>query len=344
MSSEINLGKCLWEGCRTLIETHDAEDSEKCGSLRAGNAGMMDEDQDTGQLIAFGGSPSACPRRTYLRFLGIQERVDDRRVRIQRMFDGGVASENSFRRRLEAGLPEGYSTLKEEDTPIRWKTRAGIDVTGRPDLVVLNPEKVRLVGVENKRMSSLWTATKVVFKQLPKTDHLVQAGHYSWKLGIPYELWYSSGVNFALPKPYSYLPKKEDDTPLSKMLDYWEDGRASGISVAEIGYRLRWNSEGFLEWQQVSDQGEATQEEWTTSIVSQSRIQSFYEFVSRMQTEGVLGPRPESFSADGKEAEYSPCKYCELQAVCEKHEGKGLNRWMKEVLKSNLMVDKRPGK
>jgi hypothetical protein len=339
--SSINLGKCLWDGCRNLIDKHDEEDAGKCGSLRAGNAGMMCEDSDTGQLISFGGSPSACPRRTYLRFLGIQEVVDDKRVRIQRMFDGGVASENNFRRRLEAGLPEGYSTLKEEDTPIRWATQTGIEVTGRPDLVVIDPKGVAIAGVENKCMSSLWTVTKVVFKQLPKTDHLVQAGHYSWKLGIPYELWYSSGVNFALPKPYSYLPKRDDETPLAKMLDYWEDGRASGISVAEIGYRLRWNSKDFLEWQQVSDQGEVTQKDWTTSIVSKPRIQAFYEFIARMQTEGVIGPRPESFSADGKDAEYSPCKYCELSAVCDKHEGKGLNRWIKEVLKSNLMVDKR---
>jgi hypothetical protein len=341
--SDLNVGKLLWEGARRLIEEGNAEDAKKQGVLRAGNAGMMGEDEETGQLIAVGGSPNACPRRTFLRFQGLkQEAVDDRRIHVERMFDQGRASEAFFRKRLEAALPKEYKVLAEEEIAVKWTTSSGVDVTGRPDNVIVKvSDNSPVIGIENKCLSSLWTATSTVFKGEPKTDHLIQAAHYSWQLGkIPFELWYSSGSVYALPNHFKYLPQKGELR--SELLGFYEgdNPKANSVVTPEVGYKLRFDAEGYIEYRQVSYKGgEDWSDEWTRSIVSIDRIRNFYEFVASMQSSGLIGPRPDSIVANGKsEGSYSPCKYCELSSICDKHEGKGLNKWIKEVIKF-LSVD-----
>lgn len=341
----LNIGSALWNGAKAIAEKGNVDDSEKAGVLRGGNACMIGEDEETGQLLVATGSPGGCPRRTYLRFLGIQEVITDDRIHRERMFSNGRKSEESFRERLLAGLPDGYSALCEEDIPTKWETSAGVSVTGRPDLVILDETKTPVKGIENKCISSLWTATKVIFGDAtshvgrPKTDHIVQASHYSWQLGIPFELWYSSGVSFPLPAHYKYIPKKGELR--SELIKYWEEGKAAAIEMPEVGYRLKVDEHENVWYQQVSPRGEDWGE-WTVSIVNLQRIRNFYEFVARMPTNGVLGPRPESWSADGAKKEYSPCQYCEISSICDKHEAKGLNSWLKAVLKSPLMIDRRP--
>jgi len=32
----------------------------------------------------------------------------------------------------------------------------------------------------------------------PKLVHLMQAGHYAWELGIPFQLWYTNRAEFAV--------------------------------------------------------------------------------------------------------------------------------------------------
>jgi len=335
--SFINLGKALWEGARKLIEAGDAADAEKAGSLRAGNSGMIGEDSD-GHLICVSDSPSGCPRKTYLRYLGIQDKVDDKRVNVERMFMQGRKSEESFRERLMAGLPEGYSFLAEEDIPVKWHTRSGLAVTGRPDLVILNELGERVQGIENKCISSVHTATKVLFKKQPKVGHLIQAGHYAWQLALPWDLWYSSGSEYGMNAKYKYMPGPGE--PGSEFLAYWDDGRLRGIPTPEMGYNLRWNEAGALEFRQISHQGNILGE-WVESIVTLERIIAFYEFVAGMPSSGLIGPRPQSQSADGSEVGFCPCGFCALTPVCEKHEGKGLTKWLKEVLKSEFVVDMR---
>jgi hypothetical protein len=144
------------------------------------------------------------------------------------MFTAGVSNEDQWYDALVKAHPPEL-ILREEEIPVKWVTDNGIDVTGRPDFVLLEeysllPEdsvkdlleeaktagqKAELielanakltrpkVGIELKLVSSIWTARDVLFEGRPKFDHLIQAAHYMWKLDIPFELWYTSRADFA---------------------------------------------------------------------------------------------------------------------------------------------------
>ena len=219
------------KGQQMMLDEAAAEESTKSGKLRGGNTSMINS---KGQIIG------QCANLTYLRYKGIVvEPVDASR---DLMFDAGRRNEDHWAEVLGKSLPEGLTIIREEDIPTKWETTDGTPVTGRPD-IVLAEKHIRatqsdgtvvydvpdtgdiikysgeaprmevfnkpVVGIELKQASSLWTLRDVVFQKKPKLAHLMQAAHYSWQLGCPFELWYTSRSDFAITGdwPKALFPK-----------------------------------------------------------------------------------------------------------------------------------------
>lgn len=304
-------------GIRNIQEEHAAHEVTKRGVLRAGSTGL---------LLPDGSVVGKCARQTYLRLEGIEAGEDD--ASREFMFAAGRTNEDSwidlFRR---AGIaPENIK--REEEIPISWVTRSGRTVSGRPDIVLgepyaggWRPEK----GIELKLVSSLWTARDVAIKQKPKAMHLMQAAHYSWKLGdIPFELWYTSRADFAINGwAQKQFPKQGQQG--SHVCQYNEKGEVMKTIPFIVGYELGWNK-GRLEYRAL-----AGGKDWVSTIITKQAIQEYFELVDEMTRTDKLPPRPINVSATGEKGSYSICSYCPLQQVCDKKEGAGKAAWVEEV-------------
>ena len=159
-----------------LEEEAERQEKEKAGELRAGNAGLYSDGIVTG----------CCPRLALIRLEGYS--IENKAPKA-RMFAAGRRNEDSWEEVLVPVF--GKDRIKREsEIPIRWKLPSDVIVSGRPDVVILKEDKTNpLLGIELKRVSSIWTALSVLNGK-PKAGHLIQTGHYSWKLGdLPYALW-----------------------------------------------------------------------------------------------------------------------------------------------------------
>ena len=145
------------EGMRMKTKKQDTKaEAEKVGRLRAGNSGLYIREAD--QMIG------SCPRKTRLRMDGINsDQFEDLGTK-PLMFQAGLANEDQWDKVLEAGWVQGRGgTLKrEEEIGIKWETRSGISVTGRPDIVLCDSEENPVMGIELKMVCSLWTARDVL--------------------------------------------------------------------------------------------------------------------------------------------------------------------------------------
>ncbi len=180
-----------------MREGNDREKT-KVGTLRAGNTGMVMED---------GRITSVCAARTYLRQQGIDTGDNDEesgtRLNRELMFEAGRTNEDIWAANL---IRAGLTIKREEEIPTSWLATNGNDsrgipvtVSGRPDLVVVDPETGEPVrGLELKLVSSLWKAKSTRFNKKPSMEHLLQSGHYSWQLGVPFELWYTCRATYAV--------------------------------------------------------------------------------------------------------------------------------------------------
>lgn len=335
--SKINVGELLWKGALEGVRLHDEQDLNRVGYLRGGNAGLFIEGED-GEVECV----NSCPRQAYLRAKGYQiEEADDDRVRTERMFAAGRRNEDSFVERIERSY-DGV-ILREEELGLEYKLSCDVMVSGRPDIVLADKKGEELLkGIENKRISSLWTGVKVLYKCEPKLSHLIQSGHYFDKLGVPsYDLWYTGDTDFALPGHFQYLPRK--GKPLSEFLKFREGRRdAHATRCIEVGFELDWNEEDVLIFRQVSDKGEILSE-WKESIVSKERIDKFYEFLGGCLLEAekhdYLMPRPVLRTWNGKKEGYTQCDYCELKETCDEADGKSsLKHFLKGVLEAGYVL------
>lgn len=176
-----------------MREGNDRE-REKIGTLRAGNTGMVMED---------GRITSVCAARTYLRQQGIDtgDNDEDNGTRLNRelMFEAGRTNEDIWAANLTRA---GLTIKREEEIPTSWFASNGknlVTVSGRPDLVVVDPDTQQPIrGLELKLISSLWKAKSTRFNKKPSMEHLLQAGHYSWQLQVPFELWYTCRATYAV--------------------------------------------------------------------------------------------------------------------------------------------------
>lgn len=347
-----NVHELFLEGQIKLIRASSAKEVTKVGTLRAGNTGM---------LTAEGKIVGPCMALTHLRFRGIDikgsEDDGDNGGAAGRelMFEGGRTNEDSWAAVLEQSWDGPI--LREEEIATRWQTSSGIPVTGRPDLVLcrsivtgsgafqqtqVNP----VLGIELKQVSSLWTAYTVRFKGQPKFNHLLQAAHYSWQLGVPYELWYTSRTDYHIPDwikaqlpkagapgsealAYSYYMRKEDGgkSKISK-LEY--DELPSGSKFADplkvtpfiTGYKIELRA-GILFY------AAAGTDRWVKTAVSIADIQNYYEMVPQL-TE--VPPEPALLKADGTRENYKARDYCALGPLCCAYNaGREMSNWIDEI-------------
>ncbi len=329
MSIRTDLAGRLIDGRKLARKEHVEGEVAKLGNLRAGNSGMMS---------ATGDFAGACPRVAHLRQLGIEvDPPDDSKVI---MFQLGTANEDVVYADLLKTKAEDEVILREEEIPIEWFTSNGTRVTGRPDMVVchvppaMDGKRIPIFGVEIKSIASVWTTRDVLGEQQPKLPHLIQAGHYAAKLGIPFRLLYKQYAIQEIPGwkggggspgwSQKLFPKKGE--PGSESIDY-EKGR---IQPFELVYEIEFDSssEKRLRYRRESPNGAG---EWTRTLVTLGDIERFYEHVSKMSETGDLGRRPLTIDALGKEKNYSNCSYCPLLETCDKTEKQGYTKWLEAV-------------
>lgn len=313
----MDIKQLLQQGFEKAQGEHADAEKLKVGILRGGNSGLAEEIDGVTQGIT-----GHCHRKTYLRLKGINwDATDDDRLI---MFEGGRYNEDVWFSILSKSYP--YRILREEEVPISWKTKNGTLVTGRPDMVLCDAKGKPQLGLELKMASSLWTVREIINGR-PKQPHLIQAGHYSWQLDVPFQLWYTSYVDFAVTGWVAkHFPAAGE--PGSAHCVYNDQGEIVKVLPFQVGFELKWDSDGVLHFRKAG-----TQDRWQDTIVSKARIERYYEFVSSMEANNELGPRPENLKWDGNKQSWSMCdaKYCKLASVCDRHESSGLRAWTKVV-------------
>lgn len=333
----LNIEAIYAEGMRRIKRRERQEEDDKSGGLRGGSVGLLDEGCITGK----------CHRLALARKLGLVVEMDANAQQREKngaekelMFEAGHTSEDSWL----AVLKEGHKgvILREEQIPIAWNTQNGTAVTGRPDFVLCDKKKKPQHGLELKLVCSLWTGVSAL-EGKPKATHLIQAGHYSWKLGyLPWDLWYTSRVDWHVLENWRIMKRlPKHGKPGSEVIQWEERGRkvegedgkkkiVKGWEPKKIlpfrtGFTTRWNKAGELEVFHLREDGH-----WITTIISSKRINDYYEFVSTMEAQKTLGPRPLNLEVDGSYGGYSPCAYCPLQTICTEKE-KDFEGWMAAV-------------
>lgn len=328
----LDINRLYDAGVKAMADEHELKEATKLGILRAGNTG-----------IALSGNKLAgsCARQTLLRFLGIKyEEIEDNK---RLMFDAGLSNEDIWVKALEEGIKASGSPLiirREEEIPISWVTPSGVTVTGRPDIVLgtegTDGTFTAALGIELKLVSSTWTARDTGVMLEPKLQHLMQSAHYSWKLGIPFQLWYTNRAEFAVGSGWEQntFPKQKDT--LTDVILYGEkkDKRTGRVfpTVKKIlqyrqGFELDWTSKGQLRYRPLI---EGMNLEWTSTPITQAGIVAYYEAVVKQQVEKKLAPRPQVLKADGSEGNFKACDYCPLKEICDNAETK-YERWVSMV-------------
>lgn len=323
-SSTFRVIDLLTQGIDRMQEVHGEKEKTKKGILRAGNSGLKDDNSFTGQ----------CPRRAYVRAMGLEVDPPDHSTEL--MFAAGRTNEDSWVETLKHSW-DGEIRC-EEEVPVKWETKNGTLVTGRPD-VVLYKEEAPVTGLELKLVSSVWTAREVL-NDKPKLPHLIQAAHYSWQVGCPFELWYTSRTNFVVAADHwmeKHFPKKGE--PNSEFCEYNEKGQIKGLVPFVKGFELRFKGKKkLLQFRPIDvDRSKHKRNLWQDTIISIERLVDYYEFISKMTETNELGERPKNMKYDGSKMNWSLCdeRYCPLTKFCDKYEDKGVKAWL-DAIKSSV--------
>lgn len=341
-------------GLKRMQAEHDALESTKLGVLRAGNAGIMTAD---GNFIG------KCPRISYLRFKGIKVKDSDENK--EHMFAAGRGNEDIWLDKLKRGWPG--KILREEEIPTSWETTSGVKVTGRPDIILCDMEGKPEAGIELKLVSSINTAKTVLFDRQPKLEHVIQAVHYSWQLKVPFEIWYTSTVNW---HPTDWLKKSLPNSFDPHFAEHANSGNIEvgyyknilsrnnkfyqkAISADE--YALGTHGKGNGEVQagvkkilpftvgyelKITDttvyyRGAGSKDEWIKTEVSLDGIKGYYETISAMDTTDVLPPSPKNVDIHGEKLPWDNALYCDLGDLCcgDTSGEKSVKNWMVKVNK-----------
>lgn len=326
-------------GSQALEAEHDALESTKVGILRAGN---------TGAVLADGSIVGKCHRQTWLRFNGTS--IEDNDSRKGLMFAAGISNEDSWYSVLSRAWDGPI--LREEEIPIRWELEIGDTktlVTGRPDLVIgtrapkgIGIQKADgswvkpLIGIELKLVSSVWTARDVGIQMKPKMPHLLQAAHYSWQMGVPFEIWYACRADFAVTgwaqKQFPYVGERG-----SELCEYNDKGEIKKVRPFIQGYRIDIREDGHIWWKACGP----AETDWVRSPASVQSIENYYKAVLAVG-EGKLGPRPKSTNADGSKGSFNLCDYCPLRPHCDATEKKP-EEWLAPFKNTNNGSKAPPG-
>lgn len=300
----------IQQGIANLQAKHAEGEVTKLGNLRIGGTGSLAFD---GKVIG------ACMRTGYLRQQGIEFKGTDEDR--EHMFAGGRSNEETWAELLGFANEPGVSWKREEEYPVNAITSNGTPISGRPDFVLFQDDKpVRIL--ELKQVSSLHTALDVGITLKPKLGHLQQAAHYSLRLGLPVELWYTSRSD------YHITEFKQDTVPPNhpRVVYNWK-GRATKTSPFIQGYELAWSAKGQLTYRALPD-GIVT-----PTIITKDGILDYFEQQSKMKETDELPPKPSPIDHDGDKMGWRMCDYCELKTVCSEYKGASVKEWTSNVLK-----------
>lgn len=336
------------KGQQQLLDKAAKEESTKVGTLRAGNSSL---------LLPSGEFVGVCPNVTYLRFKGIViEPVDKSR---DLMFDAGRRNEDHWVDVLKQSW-DGI-VLTESEVPIRWETTNGTQVTGRPDIVLCDKDKNPVCGIELKLVSSLWTARDVYFQKKPKLNHLVQAAHYSWKLNVPFELWYTSRADFAITGDWvkNLFPKPGELGSEHCVYAYYQEGKLNPKTGKNVKHKLT-----KMEYDLKSAMGERglscdilkinpftqgyltdihngklyykdamlSNSSWIETLITLDDITRYYERITEMETLNQVQPTPKLLDVNGDKLNYTAQQYCSLgDLCCGKCPEKQLDKWVDKI-------------
>jgi len=236
-------------------------------NLRVGNASYYLEDKKK----VFGG----CQRIAVLRLHEVAPKVSNRSYLY---FNTGVAIENELVNKLRSN---GENVLTEDESRV-FKQFNGVTVSGTPDAIL--PD--RGYGIELKTINSLSTAVKILVKDKPKTDNIIQAATYSYFTQLPFYLLYYNSNSF-MP---DYQAIKEYEKPLQpEMIEYylyWEDGSL---------------------W--VND---------NRTIVTPSGIENTWLKLTDNINNNILPPKVSMYDVYGeRETGTSKCQYCAFKDICK---------------------------
>jgi len=336
--------KAYEDGQESIRKGYLEKEGGKKGCLRAGQTGMADE---------FGNIAGQCAAQAWLRSQGVEYNKPDAKTMI--MFDGGNANEDAWLKVLKAGWDGPI--LCEEEIPTRWLTDSETPVTGRPDVVLCDKDEKPQLGIELKQCMSFWSVRDVLFEGNPKTAHLLQAAHYSWQLGIPFELWYTGRSEFAimadwvkrgLPKylepgsehlEYAFYRQGDINPRTGKPMKHrinkqeYEIALAQGEKVFADALKTRPFIQGFLLelregtlWYQNAIKPNA---EWVRTVIKIDDIKKFYNTVSELKK--VPKP-PINIKPTGEEGGFKIQDYCSLGPLCCAYNtGKDIGQWKDRV-------------
>lgn len=291
-------------GLEQLRIEHAAEELPKLGTLRGGSSGAVIGGQWFGK----------CGRLAHLRQVGLQ--VPAERSSLQ-MFEGGYASEVAVDKVLAAWLrtrPLG-SVWLDRAAQLSYTLADGTSVTSRPDVVVRRTsDNAPVLVLELKMVASMWTALGVHYDLKPKSDHLIQLGHYCDQLKVPGVLMYTSWSDFHISTAPPFITSKFG--PNVYDIEYRDDGKPLKIRPFVRAYDVAWGPSGKLEY---GTDGFSAEEPMRESLLTAAAILEYYTRVADVQRTKQLPPRPTAKGVDGFKS-YKACDYCPLAAVCDSSE------------------------
>ncbi len=279
---------------------HALQEAEKSGVLRGGT---------TGCVLPTGEVAGQCHRKALIRYLGLQKDAGS-----SAWFDMGYANEFLWEDKIKKAWP-GIVRV-ESDYPIAWEVD-GIQITGRPDMVLCDLDGKPVAGVELKAMGAINSAAGVFYKNQPKVEHLLQAAHYSSQVGVPFYLVYTCFVKGPLP----YYAQKEYN--------------AKELNPFIKEFKVELNSVGYIQY--TTEEGRVF-----TTKYSFDGIKDFYRLVSSMAEEKDLYLRYKGMDVEGKRMPYNVCTYCEYKSMCDSYEG-NFDRWVDECARLQITEEPEEG-
>lgn len=318
-----DLEQLFFEGRLALIKEHEKKEVKKLGNLRGGSCGIIEETATSGKVYG------ECLRKAHLRQIGIDLKPE---LSTYNIFDEGIYNEDMQYDLLKNSSWEG-TILREEEIPVIWALDNGTKITGRPDIVFCNQDKKPLHGIELKKKLSYGGVLKSFLNLKPDSGHLIQAAHYSIKLGeqygdgtpLPYTLMYTNGTVFAL-KGERQGDVRDCAHPTPEKFVEYSWGKPFRIIPSSIYYSLTWE-DGYLYYH--ADGMKKPQR----TIITKEAIEDYFKVVDAIQRNKRLGPRPTSshVGVKVKGEKWNSCGFCPLKETCDSYE-QNYDEWLDHVV------------
>jgi len=291
-----DIERTLWAGLDALHEEHASQEVGKVGTLRGGNAGCVTPVGIVGK----------CPRKTLLRFLGIEEpKPRDKAI----MFRWGETNETFI-----GGLLDAAKVSYSRTDTVAWDVKLGdgtsVSVTGRPDM------SIGKTGIELKMTCSTTRAVAAGGKAEPDTEHLVQSAVYFAQGGYEhYVLGYTSGSEYTL----AFYHQKEIAIGCPNCTWNWK-GRQQvpGKMLPFFSlFDLRFGVDGALSFQHTS------MPEATKTLITKEGCEAYYRLIGKCASDHTIPPKHVQLDYAGKKnAHWNACdsKYCVFSKACANHD------------------------